>query len=153
MPTYDRIRLGTAPDSWGVWFPDDPNQVPWQQFLDEVVESGYEWIELGPYGYLPTVPARLTDELGRRGLRLSGGAVFAGLISVEALVPYAIERAWPRITGNYALLFAGLALVFTLIQNPDGVAGATYRKRQLRLRQRQASGPQPEAVAAGRGQS
>jgi inosose dehydratase len=79
MPTYDRIRLGTAPDSWGVWFPDDPNQVPWQQFLDEVVESGYEWIELGPFGYLPTDPAQLTDELGRRGLRLSGGAVFAGL--------------------------------------------------------------------------
>jgi len=75
----DRLRLGTAPDSWGVWFPDDPVQVPWQRFLDEVVASGYEWIELGPYGYLPTDPEQLREELGRRGLRLSGGAVFAGL--------------------------------------------------------------------------
>ncbi|MFE0516944.1 2-keto-myo-inositol dehydratase, partial [Streptomyces sp. NPDC058964] len=25
----DRIRVGSAPDSWGVWFPDDPRQVPW----------------------------------------------------------------------------------------------------------------------------
>ena len=41
------LRIGTAPDSWGVWFPDDPNQVPWRRFLDEVVESGYEWIDSG----------------------------------------------------------------------------------------------------------
>lgn len=75
----ERLRLGTAPDSWGVWFADDPQQVPWQQFLDEVVTAGYEWIELGPYGYLPTDPDELSDELGRRGLHLSGGAVFAGL--------------------------------------------------------------------------
>jgi inosose dehydratase len=74
-----RLRLGTAPDSWGVWFPDDPHQVPWHQFLDEVVQGGYQWIELGPYGYLPTDPEQLRDELGRRGLQLSGGAVFAGL--------------------------------------------------------------------------
>jgi inosose dehydratase len=50
------LRIGTAPDSWGVWFPEDPNQVPWQRFLDEAVASGYAWIELGPYGYLPTDP-------------------------------------------------------------------------------------------------
>src|SRR5262249_8014472 len=49
-----RLRLGTAPDSWGVWFADDPRQLPWRQFLDEAAGSGYEWIELGPYGYLPT---------------------------------------------------------------------------------------------------
>jgi len=75
----DRLRLGTAPDSWGVWFPQDPRQVPWQRFLDEAGEAGYAWIELGPYGYLPTDAARLRGELDRRGLRLSGGAVFAGL--------------------------------------------------------------------------
>ena len=23
---YTRLRLGTAPDSWGIWFPDDPKQ-------------------------------------------------------------------------------------------------------------------------------
>jgi inosose dehydratase len=75
----NRLRLGTAPDSWGVWFPDDPQQVHWSQFLDEVVQAGYQWIELGPYGYLPTDPKQLREELGSRGLSLSGGAVFAGL--------------------------------------------------------------------------
>jgi inosose dehydratase len=75
----DRIRVGSAPDSWGVWFPDDPQQVPWDRFLDEVAEAGYEWIELGPYGYLPTDPARLRDEVARRDLKVSAGTVFTGM--------------------------------------------------------------------------
>ncbi|MFJ4564921.1 sugar phosphate isomerase/epimerase family protein [Streptomyces caelestis] len=75
----DRIRVGSAPDSWGVWFPDDPQQVPWERFLDEVAEAGYSWIELGPYGYLPTDPARLTDEVTKRNLKVSAGTIFCGL--------------------------------------------------------------------------
>ncbi|MBQ0862973.1 sugar phosphate isomerase/epimerase family protein [Streptomyces smyrnaeus] len=77
--SLDHIRVGSAPDSWGVWFPDDPQQVPWQRFLDEVAQAGYSWIELGPYGYLPTDPARLTDEVTARGLQVSAGTVFTSL--------------------------------------------------------------------------
>jgi inosose dehydratase len=58
-----------------VWFADDPLQTPWERFLDEVADVGYEWLELGPYGYLPTDPARLTEELGRRGLKVAGGTM------------------------------------------------------------------------------
>jgi branched-chain amino acid transport system permease protein len=61
------------------------------------------------------------------------GAIFAGLISVEALFPYAFEK-WFGISGNWALLFAGVTLILTLVQNPDGVAGAIYRKRHQRKR-------------------
>ncbi len=53
--------------------------MPWQRFLDEVAEAGYSWIELGPYGYLPTDPARLTDEVRSRGLSVSAGTIFCGL--------------------------------------------------------------------------
>ena len=70
------LCLGTAPDSWGVWFPRDEHQVPYSRFLDELVQAGYRWVELGPYGYLPTDPRRLADELGERGLRVSGGTTF-----------------------------------------------------------------------------
>jgi inosose dehydratase len=70
-----RLTLGTAPDSWGVWFADDPLQTPWRRFLDEVGMAGYAWIELGPYGYLPTDAAELGEELDRRGLRVAGGTV------------------------------------------------------------------------------
>ncbi|ORB31591.1 sugar phosphate isomerase/epimerase family protein [Mycolicibacterium parafortuitum] len=73
------IHVGSAPDSWGVWFPDDPQQTPYTRFLDEVAAAGYTWIELGPYGYLPTDPAQLADELGSRGLKLSAGTVFEHL--------------------------------------------------------------------------
>lgn len=75
--TDNRLRVGSAPDSWGVWFPEDEQyQTPWYRFLDEVAEAGYQWIELGPYGYLPTDPKRLRDELGSRGLSLSAGTCF-----------------------------------------------------------------------------
>ena len=77
--TYQHLRLGTAPDSWGVWFPDDPNQVPWSTYLDEVQAAGYVFTELGPHGYLPTDPAILGEELAKRDLVLTGGATFAGL--------------------------------------------------------------------------
>jgi inosose dehydratase len=70
-----RLRLGSCPDSWGVWFAEDPRQPPWERFLDELAEVGYEWLELGPYGYLPTDPVRLADELARRGLRVAGGSM------------------------------------------------------------------------------
>ncbi len=74
-PEYARVHLGTAPDSWGIWFPDDPKQPHWSMFLDEVVQAGFRTIELGPFGYLPTNPEQLKDELGRRGLSLTGGTV------------------------------------------------------------------------------
>jgi inosose dehydratase len=69
------IHVGTAPDSWGVWFASDERQTPWQRFLDEVALSGYGAIELGPYRYLPTDPDVLEKELARRSLRLAGGTL------------------------------------------------------------------------------
>ncbi|MFC7974481.1 sugar phosphate isomerase/epimerase family protein [Streptomyces cinereoruber] len=94
-----RIRVGSAPDSWGVWFPDDPRQVPWRRFLDEVAGAGYEWIELGPYGYLPTDPAVLAEEAARRGLRVSAGTVFTGLHHG----PDVWDRTWAHVAENAAL--------------------------------------------------
>jgi inosose dehydratase len=98
--TNPSIRIGTAPDSWGVWFPNDPGQIPWERFLDEVQAAGYSWIELGPYGYLPTDPAQLEDELGKRNLKLSAGTVFTGFHKGEDQW----KRAWDQ-----ALEVAGLA--------------------------------------------
>lgn len=95
-----QLRVGTAPDSWGVWFADDEQQTPWERFLDEVAEAGYSYIELGPYGYLPTDPSQLKEELGKRNLTLSGGTVFTGFHKGDDQW----HRAWDQ-----ALKVAGLA--------------------------------------------
>ncbi len=88
-----KIRVGTAPDSWGVWFPNHPGQVPWQRFLDEVQLAGYHWIELGPYGYLPTDAHQLADELAARELALSAGTVFTGFHKADDQW----SRAWDQV--------------------------------------------------------
>jgi len=73
------ITLGTAPDSWGVWFPNDPKQTPWNRCLDEIAATGYTWTELGPYGYLPTDLPTLKAELAKRKLKVCGSVVMTHL--------------------------------------------------------------------------
>jgi len=93
-PTKDlsRLRMGTAPDSWGVWFDNDPHPVGWQQYLDEVPKAGYHWTEMGPWGFLPQDQAQLRDELERRDLKLCGGTQFAGLHRGTDALKEAIEN-------------------------------------------------------------
>ena len=79
MTDLSSLRLGTAPDSWGVWFADDPHQVTWDVYLDEIARVGYVYTELGPPGFMPQDPQQLQEEIGRRGLTVCGGTVFAGL--------------------------------------------------------------------------
>ena len=78
------VKIGTAPDSWGVWFPSDAKQTPWERYLDEVRAAGYEWTELGPIGYLPTDPEKLRGELDKRGLKLTGTFVMRHLEDLAA---------------------------------------------------------------------
>jgi branched-chain amino acid transport system permease protein len=61
------------------------------------------------------------------GITLISGAVFAGLISAQALLPYALDK-WFGLNGNWFLLFGGVVLILTLVQNPEGVAGAFYKR-------------------------
>ncbi len=78
-----KVQIGTSPDSWGIWFADDPLQTPWQRFLDEVVEAGYDRIELGPLGYLPTDLGVLRRELDARGIHVSASFVMRPLEDAE----------------------------------------------------------------------
>jgi inosose dehydratase len=49
--------------------------IPYTRVLDEIAASGYRATELGPYGYYPTDPAKLRDELARRNLELTSAFV------------------------------------------------------------------------------
>ena len=70
------IRIGNAPCSWGVEFADDPRNPPWTRVLDECRDAGYRGIELGPVGYMPEEPARVSDAFEARGLTMMAGVVF-----------------------------------------------------------------------------
>jgi inosose dehydratase len=96
-----KVHVGSAPDSWGVWFADDPQQTPWERFLDEVAAAGYTRIELGPYGYLPTDPSRLKEELGKRGLEMTAGTIFEHLHR-----PDSWESTWQDVSAAAELTAA-----------------------------------------------
>src|SRR5580700_5071857 len=86
------------------------------------------------------------------GISLISGAVFAGLLSAQALIPYALDK-WFGLNGNWFLLAGGMLLIFTLLANPDGVAGDFYRRTHKRpvLRAPTVSAAAGRAaVAAGR---
>jgi inosose dehydratase len=101
MGTNAAVKLGVAPDSWGVWFADDPRQTPWTRYLDEVAQTGVAWTELGPYGYMPTDPAELERELSSRGLSLAAGAAMFDLEDSDSW-----ERMRQEVTDACALLQA-----------------------------------------------
>jgi inosose dehydratase len=122
------IRVGSAPDSWGVWFPDDPQQTPYTRFLDEVAAAGYQWIELGPYGYLPTDPQKLSDELAARNLNLSAGTVFEHLHQHDSW-----DAVWAQIEDVAKLTAAvgGTHVVVIPEMWRDPATGAVLEPREL----------------------
>lgn len=70
------IRIGNAPCSWGVEFPEDPRNPAWRTVLEQCSAAGYSGIELGPVGFMPEDPAILSDALAEFNLELIGGVVF-----------------------------------------------------------------------------
>ncbi|MCL8024527.1 TIM barrel protein [Nocardioides bruguierae] len=133
MSDLSKLKLGTAPDSWGVWFARDDHQVGWEQYLDEIAATGYAYTELGPQGFMPQDPAQLKDELAKRDLTVSGGTVFAGLHKgAEAL-----EKAKKEFGQEAALLQAVGAeyLVHLPEQYTDQHTGTATEGAELDLEQ------------------
>jgi inosose dehydratase len=124
----NKVVIGTAPDSWGIWFAEDPNQTPASRFLDEVVQAGYEWIEIGAYGYLPTDAATLRDELDTRGLKVSGGTTFARLQH-----PGTIDEVWEHVGPIASLTTAMGAEHMVVIPDlwRDDLTGTEKEPREL----------------------
>lgn len=103
------VKVGVAPDSWGVWFADDARQTPWTRYLDEAAQAGVAWTELGPFGYMPTDAARLERELSARGLGLAAGAAMFDLEDAQAW-----EDTRPEVERTCALV-AALGARFLLL--------------------------------------
>jgi branched-chain amino acid transport system permease protein len=76
------------------------------------------------------------------GITMVSGAVIAGIGATEGLLPHAFDK-WFGLSGNWALLIGGFALVVTLLLNPEGIAGSGYKKKQEKLRRKAAGAPEP----------
>ncbi|MBL8156702.1 MAG: TIM barrel protein [Anaerolineae bacterium] len=79
------MHIANAPVSWGIYeFKDIEPKYPYSRVLDEIVETGYTGLELGPWGYLPTDPALLRPELASRKLQLLSSYVPVKLVDPNA---------------------------------------------------------------------
>jgi len=75
------IRFANAPCSWGTiegW----GQGIGYSQMLDELIETGYTGTELGDWGYMPTNPAALRQELSSRRLTMLGA--YEGVYLLDA---------------------------------------------------------------------
>ncbi|HXH07350.1 MAG TPA: TIM barrel protein [Vicinamibacterales bacterium] len=79
------IRVANAPCSWGVLeHKREGLTYGYAQVLDEMAATGYAGTELGDWGFMPTDPAALRDELARRNLALVGAYVPVRLTDAAA---------------------------------------------------------------------
>lgn len=79
------IKIANAPCSWGALEFDLEGEAPgYVQVLDEIVETGYAGTELGDWGFMPTDPAKLAEEIHGRNLKLLGAFVPVALKKPEA---------------------------------------------------------------------
>src|SRR5687767_7316732 len=70
------IRVANAPCSWGVLeFAGELQPAGYNTVLDEIRATGYDGTELGDWGFMPTDPSRLRNELAARKLELVGAFV------------------------------------------------------------------------------
>lgn len=77
------IKIANAPCSWGALEFDldkKSEEIGYKQVLDEIRETGYLGTELGDWGYMPTDPVRLKEEISKRGLDLLGAFVPVALV-------------------------------------------------------------------------
>ena len=125
--------MGNAPDSWGIWFPQDKGQVDGRSSLDEVHEAGYTCIELGRWGYLPTDSDVLKTELAKRNLKLVASTVGCDLNDDDSVGE--LIKALPEITASQKDLAGFVVLLPPMIT--DLFTGEEVLPRTLTDDQRQ----------------
>ena len=81
------------------------------------------------------------------GITMVSGAIIAGIGATEGLLPHGFDE-WLGLSGNWAFLIGGIALIVTLLVNPEGIAGTGYKKKEQK-RKRLAAEAAAEARARG----
>ena len=91
------IKIANAPCSWGVLeFDLEGKAAGYAQVLDEIRGTGYNGTELGDWGFMPTDPILLGEELRRRSLEMLGAFVpvnFSNPVNLAARTKSAVRIA------------------------------------------------------------
>jgi inosose dehydratase len=88
------IKIANAPCSWGALeFDLEGKPATFDVVLNEIKDTGYDGTELGDWGFMPTDPTQLKNELQKRSLTLLG-----------AFVPVALKDAAMHQKGEDAAL-------------------------------------------------
>ena len=91
------IKIANAPCSWGALEFDLEGEAPgYVQVLNEIAETGYAGTELGDWGFMPTDPEKLAQEIHARNLVLLGAFVpvfLKDLSSHQAGIDLAVRTA------------------------------------------------------------
>lgn len=147
------IGVANAPCSWGVLEFESKAESPgYARVLDEIAASGYAGTELGDWGFMPTDPARLREEVQRRNLALLGAFVTTRLKEPDSYGP-SLDRAVETAT-LLAAAADGASPVIVLSDEPTAdparaaAAGRVHAGLGLSERQWAAAAEGVERIAA-----
>ncbi len=79
------------------------------------------------------------------GITMVSGAIIAGIGATEGLLPHGFDE-WFGLSGNWALLIGGFALIITLLVHPEGIAGAGWKRKQQKKKRLAAEAATEERV-------
>jgi len=111
------IRIANAPCSWGALeFDLSHKPMGYSEVLREMSESGYEGTELGDWGFMPTDPSQLSQELDQKNLELLGA--FVPILLAD---PGSHEEGITRARKTARLMFeAGFQNAFIVLADNNG---------------------------------
>ena len=115
MRDTSNIRIANAPCSWGRFEFKGlaTDSIASEQMLDELRDTGYTGTELGDWGFMPTEPEALENEMRRRHLTMVG-----------AFVPVAFRDPDAHEAGEaHALMVARLLASVNAV---DGASGGPF---------------------------
>ena len=118
------IKIANAPCSWGALEFDLEGEAPgYVQVLDEIAETGYAGTELGDWGFMPTDPQKLAQEIHRRNLLLLGAFVPVSLKDASA------HEAGIEVAVRTARLLAAVegSLPFIVLADENGKSAERTR--------------------------
>ncbi len=119
------MKIANAPCSWGALEFDLSGEAPgYVQVLNEIAETGYAGTELGDWGFMPTEPDKLAQEIHSRNLKLLGAFVPVALKKPEA------HQAGIEVAVKTARLMAAVEgdLPFIVLADENGSISRTDTK-------------------------